>query len=577
MRSEDKIPPTSRRNFIRLAAAGGVVATTIPLSGSVSAMEDRGSPTLIDLQGTNRRARTALRLRIEAGTRQLEQTATSDAVDNGDEARYDDRRGSFYKTLPQNEYGEVDTSSYDLLVEALNKRSAEAIDAVPLSSSADRALANPLAGLAFEMIGPDAWALRMRPAPAFASPEMAAEMGEVYWQALTRDIPFTDYGEDATIGDAVRDLNSFSHLVGGGEITVGNLFRGETPGDRVGPYLSQFLWLPAQFGLARFDQQFELPSAGEDFGTSTDGWLAIQRGVSPRDSARLDVGRRHISTARDLAEYVHVDVSYQAYLTAALILLGFGSDTLDPENPYFEKDNQVPFVTFGPPEIVDLVAKAANAALKAAWYQKWFVHRRLRPEVFAARAAFQASGERDYGLHQEIFDCDASNRVLDAQGNLLLPLAYPEGSPTHPAYPAGHAAVAGACATMLKAFFDEDYVFEEPVQASADGSRLDPWQGETLTAGGEINKLAANISLGRDAAGVHYRSDGIDGMKLGEEVALGILADYAGTRGEPFAGYRLTRFDGTPVRVSGNGVQRDRTRGNRRNRSDRSMRPRERG
>jgi membrane-associated phospholipid phosphatase len=36
----------------------------------------------------------------------------------------------------------------------------------------------------------------------------------------------------------------------------------------------------------------------------------------------------------------------------------------------------------------------------------------------------------------------------------LLPVAYAEGCPTHPSYPAAHAATAGACATVLKAFFN---------------------------------------------------------------------------------------------------------------------------
>src|SRR5262249_446464 len=33
-----------------------------------------------------------------------------------------------------------------------------------------------------------------------------------------------------------------------------------------------------------------------------------------------------------------------------------------------------------------------------------------------------------------------------------------------------------------------------------------PYTGAALTVGGELNKLASNIALGRDAAGVHYRS-----------------------------------------------------------------------
>ena len=39
-------------------------------------------------------------------------------------------------------------------------------------------------------------------------------------------------------------------------------------------------------------------------------------------------------------------------------------------------------------------------------------------------------------------------------GNWLLPMAFPEGSPMHPSYGAGHATVAGACTTILKAWFD---------------------------------------------------------------------------------------------------------------------------
>src|SRR5262249_56930690 len=87
--------------------------------------------------------------------------------------------------------------------------------------------------------------------------------------------------------------------------------------------------------------------------------------------------------------------------------------------------------------------------------------------------------------------------------------AFPEGCPTHPSYPAAHACNAGACATILKAFFDADYVLPRPVEATADGSALDPWKGTDLTLGTEIAKLPNTIPLGRDAAGVRYRSASI--------------------------------------------------------------------
>jgi membrane-associated phospholipid phosphatase len=104
-------------------------------------------------------------------------------------------------------------------------------------------------------------------------------------------------------------------------------------------------------------------------------------------------------------------------------------------------------------------------------------------------------------------------------------MAIPEGSPTHPSYPAGHAAIAGACVTVLKAFFDENALFPEPVEPNSTGLALHAYKG-SLTIGAELNKLASNITLGRDWAGVHYRSDGTEGMLLGEEVAISLLKDW---------------------------------------------------
>lgn len=82
-------------------------------------------------------------------------------------------------------------------------------------------------------------------------------------------------------------------------------------------------------------------------------------------------------------------------------------------------------------------------------------------------------------------------------------MAYPEGCPLHPAYPTGHAAIAGACVTVLKAFFQAAFVIPNPVEESLDGLLLLPYRGPDLAVGGELNKLASNIAVGRDTAGVH--------------------------------------------------------------------------
>ena len=79
-----------------------------------------------------------------------------------------------------------------------------------------------------------------------------------------------------------------------------------------------------------------------------------------------------------------------------------------------------------------------------------------------------------------------------------------------------------------------------------------------MTINGELNKLASNIALGRDAAGVHYRCDGDCARKVGEEVAINLLRDntacYYETESGSFAGYTLIKFDGTPIKIANGDV-----------------------
>src|SRR5205085_6648675 len=134
----------------------------------------------------------------------------------------------------------------------------------------------------------------------------------------------------------------------------------------------------------------------------------------------------------------------------------------------------------------------------AAWYQKWSVHRRLRPEEFGGAVHNKRTGAANYPVHTDVLNSQALTSVYSRFGTYLLPQAYPEGCPTHPAYPAGHAVVAGACVTMLKAFFDESFIIPNAVEASPDGLSLNAYSGASLTVGGELNKLAANIAIGRN-------------------------------------------------------------------------------
>jgi hypothetical protein len=159
------------------------------------------------------------------------------------------------------------------------------------------------------------------------------------------------------------------------------------------------------------------------------------------------------------------------------------------------------------------------------------------------------AGLATYPIHKDLMNSQALQATIQATGGSLLPQAYVEGCPLHPSYPAGHAAIAGACATVLKALFEETDLVSGAVTPSADGLSLIPYDDTALTLGGELNKLAYNQILSRNWAGIHYRSDADGGIALGEAVAICFLQDQVNTFTETFPGFAFTKFDGTPVSI----------------------------
>lgn len=105
-------------------------------------------------------------------------------------------------------------------------------------------------------------------------------------------------------------------------------------------------------------------------------------------------------------------------------------------------------------------------------------------------------------------------------------------------------------ATVLKAWFNESAVIQNPVVPDVNGTTLVPYAGaENLTVGGELNKIAANVANGRNMAGVHWRSDANVSLILGEAIAISILREQKSCYNEQFNGFSLTKFDGTTVTV----------------------------
>lgn len=541
----------SRRSFIGAATAGAVTLPALLSSktGVVRAQEVQEFEPQSDIGPLSgkKRAKASFNLRVDAAQRERD-LPIPNHLTNGDEDRYSTKIANFSKGLPHNNLGEVNLSAYNSLINALSTGKPTDFENIVLGLGVK--LTNPQSGLAFEMEGADSHCLVQPPAPAFASAEEAGEIAENYWMALTRDIPFSQYDTDPLTIKAAADLSKFSDFRGpkvGGEVTTGTLFRGTAPGATVGPYISQFMWLDTPFGAEEVDRQMTTTHAGVDHMTDYTEWLAIQNGAAA-GPATFDSFQRYIRNGRDIGQWVHIDVLFQAYFNAMLILFDIGTP-LDNGNPYKASRTQIGFGTLGAPYIASMLAAVAKPALKAVWYEKWYVHRRLRPEEFAGRVHNHVTHAANYPIHSDVLNSAALTEVFSRHGTYLLPMAFPEGCPTHPAYGAGHATVAGACVTVLKAFFDESFVIPEPVVPTDDGFALAAFQGPPLTVGGELNKLAYNVANGRNIAGVHWRTDATESLKLGEEVAIRIMRDEKSCFNESFAGFSLTKFDGTTITV----------------------------
>ena len=561
----------SRRNFIGGLGSAALVAGFSGFSGLLTGCNDDSNGENLscgEIGPLNSLDRKDAAYELRVNTADIQKNlSTSEQSCNGDEDLFENKIANYSKGLPHNNLGEVDIDAYNSLISALSSGDNNDFENVP--TPGDVKLKNPQAGLSFDLIGFDPQQLEMPPAPRFESAETAGEIAELYWMSLLRDIHFSDYLSNDLVQAAADDLSNFSDFRGpkiNGNITPQTLFRADIPGVLTGPYLSQFLLkdIPAGPQISEHKIRTLLPI---DYLTNYSDWLDVQNGTLPAIALSTDVfdpTARLVRNGRDLAENQHWDYPAQEAINALLIIFGLEGRSpqevflanigvpYDKGNPYLSSNTQAGFVTFHIVDSVRMVIEAMNLALKTAWYQKWFVHRRLRPEEYGGRIHNHQIGSADYPIHEDIFNSEVLGRIFDNYGSYLLPQAFPEGGPIHPAYPSGHATWAGSTITILKAFFDESVVVPDPVVASSDGISLVPYNGSDssqLTIGGELNKLAWNIAMGRNFAGIHWRTDAIEGLLLGEQIAISILSELKNTYNEDFDGFNFESFDGIEMNI----------------------------
>jgi hypothetical protein len=521
------------------------------------------------LNGSDSRVAKALALRVGAANEDAD-VAVPPHTTNGDEARYADKSATYTKGLLQDDIGVVNLAAYQSFKKAL--KSGQNIDFEAMIIGGTRTQNGPQGAYAFDMEGLDSVQFGNAPSPddgsgpaivppfaQISSADYATQLVELYWGSLLRDMAFTDYPNNSTAINAAAELSGMPSYRGPrdaqGKVTPDLLFRGGFPGETIGPYISQFMITPCSYGVQPIDQLLKTLLPGIDYITDIGTFLQVQNGISTGLSLQYDTLHRYLHDGRGLSSYTHDDVLHQAYFTAFL-MMGGSKMPVNPGNPYLGSRTQNGFDTFGGPDFAACTGEIAARALHRVWYQKWLVHLVHRPESGGGVLHQILSGNQnkiDSHLDRAVLNSQAVAQTFSKYGTYLLPQAFPEGSPTHPSYPTGHGMVAGAGITFLKFFFDENYVIPNPMVATNDGLALLPYTGPDagqITVGGELNKLAHNVSFGHGIlAGIHWRQDSDVSIQLGEAFAISVLRDKAKTYHEKFS-ITFTKLDGHPVTIS---------------------------
>lgn len=500
---------------------------------------------------------------------------------NGDEARFTDFSGNFSKALLHTSLGIPNGASYLSLKHAFDTGSHTDFNNVIVGTPGGGGfskLNGPQGALAFDLEGMDSHTTIIPPAPSVASAHTAAEQVEHYWGSLLADVAFVDYATNPLVGQAVADMNNMSFVNSPQNnmfpypVTRQNLFRGQfVPGDGnvQGPYMSQFMIQPTYYGSQFLSQQHKtfLPvgGGGANYMTSVSEYQLVANGGASGLPIAYDPTFRYLRSGRDLAAYTRVDVLYQGYFTAFMVLAGLGA-SLNPGNPYIGSLTQKGFGTLGGPDAAGTLAEMATRALKASWFHKWIKDNRMRPEEYGALVHARKTNaspmpQAAAALHADVLNSAALAATFAANGTYLLPQPFPEGSPTHPCYPTGHGTVGGACTTLLKFFFNGNQKLRpllvnagrDLYEPSADGLSLNTYGGadsNNIDVNGELNKLAYNITFGHGIhAGIHFRSSSYWSILLGEQVALSVLKDRAKSYNEPFT-INIKKFDGTTATIT---------------------------
>jgi hypothetical protein len=309
--------PPERRNFLKGAATVAAAAAVVPLQPLLGGKKSKAGASVVEFKG-GRRARRSFKFRTRAA--QAENIDVGLQADNGDAARFTDFSGSYSKASAHDALGVPNVDSVNSLLRALG--SGEAADFKEIIVGTPGGGFNskhngPQGSLALDLEGLDSHATVIPAAPSVTSAQTAAEEVEHYWSAVLRDVPFTEYGANPQVAQAVADMNNLSFLQNNANspfpinqfpfpVTPQNLFRGQIvpeDGNVRGPYISQFMLQPTAMGVQALDQRYQtfLPGNVNEFMTSVADYQTVANGGDTGRHLSFDPTLRFVRNGRDLA------------------------------------------------------------------------------------------------------------------------------------------------------------------------------------------------------------------------------------------------------------------------------------
>jgi len=382
---------------------------------------------------------------------------------------------------------------------------------------------------------------------------------------------------------------------GDGQLTLSTLLRGALPGSALtserghGAFLSRLMAPRVPDGAPPLAEALGAMPGNDRPLDDWAGWLAA---LTQARTAWPHWPEQETASAlpdlRALAGHVHLHHPSQALFHAALHLLAHGV----PRDPHLGQ----PGLWTGP-HILSLMAEVTSRSLRASRELAAAPLRMARPGVIAARLSMlhnrsegrnegavpDAALEPELALVQAALDeltqnapnllrwIGRLNRRDGAVGfgrampgpdwsdtrfrdNLMLPGTMVDNVPLMPADGAGHAIVAGACATLLKALFATHEADGQPVTLGTTAPRAVGPAGAAQNGncpprpllGCELDKLAGNVALGRNLAGGFWHAETRASLRLGERLALGLVQERLVAAARP-ASVSLDDFAGRRV------------------------------